>query len=256
MHDEVIDRQEPADGQRGRTDLCGLRRARLAGHPRPEDEPHRGARDPDARAARRGAVALPEAESAVAVVGRHASLGEPAVQPGRSAQPDARQQGPRVADVEDSPQRRSRLVLRPGEQVRGVVPAAQQRPSGVVLRSEDEAVHAHRHLLRDAPPAVRQRRERDRVLQRAVRPDRRLDRLKVYDETKDEQKAVGWCGQVVDTNGDGKITAPPWNQITGRGDSILYAGDTTGGGGAPADGRAEPAAARRPAVPIRSSTRW
>ena len=53
---------------------------------------------------------------------------------------------------------------------------------------------------------------------------------KVYDETKDEQKAVGWCGQVVDTNGDGKITAPPWNQITGRGDSLLYAGDTTGGG--------------------------
>jgi hypothetical protein len=67
---------------------------------------------------------------------------------------------------------------------------------------------------------------------------------KVYDETKDEQKAVGWCGQVVDTNGDGKITAPPWNQITGRGDSLLYAGDTTGasgGGGRPggAGGRAQ-----------------
>ncbi len=60
---------------------------------------------------------------------------------------------------------------------------------------------------------------------------------KVYDETKDEQKAVGWCGQVVDTNGDGKITAPPWNQITGRGDSLLYAGDTQGGGGT-AGGRA------------------
>ena len=55
---------------------------------------------------------------------------------------------------------------------------------------------------------------------------------KVYDETKDEQKAVGWCGQVVDTNGDGRITAPPWNQITGRGESLLYTGDTTGGGGA------------------------
>jgi hypothetical protein len=55
---------------------------------------------------------------------------------------------------------------------------------------------------------------------------------KVYDETKDEQKAVGWCGQVVDTNGDGKITAPPWNQITGRGDSLLYSGDTQGGGNA------------------------
>ena len=68
---------------------------------------------------------------------------------------------------------------------------------------------------------------------------------KVYDETKDEQKAVGWCGQVVDTNGDGKITAPPWNQITGRGDSLLYGGDTTGGnpnaGGRPggAGGRAQ-----------------
>jgi hypothetical protein len=58
---------------------------------------------------------------------------------------------------------------------------------------------------------------------------------KVYDETKDEQKAVGWCGQVVDTNGDGKITAPPWNQISGRGDSFLYTGDTTGGN-APAAG--------------------
>ena len=54
---------------------------------------------------------------------------------------------------------------------------------------------------------------------------------RIWDETKDEQKAVGWCGQVVDTNGDGKITAPPWNQITGRGESLLYAGDTTGGSG-------------------------
>ena len=37
---------------------------------------------------------------------------------------------------------------------------------------------------------------------------------KVYDETKDEQKAVGWCGQVLDTNGDGKITKP-FNQVAG-----------------------------------------
>jgi len=53
---------------------------------------------------------------------------------------------------------------------------------------------------------------------------------KVYDQTKDEQKAVGWCGQVLDTNGDGKITRP-WNVVaSGRGDqSALYAGDTTGG---------------------------
>jgi hypothetical protein len=54
---------------------------------------------------------------------------------------------------------------------------------------------------------------------------------KVYDETHDEQKAAGWCGQVLDTNGDGKITKP-FNQVAGgRGaDSVQYAGDTAGGG--------------------------
>ena len=35
---------------------------------------------------------------------------------------------------------------------------------------------------------------------------------KVYDQTKDEQQANGWCGQVLDTNGDGKITRP-WNML-------------------------------------------
>jgi hypothetical protein len=57
---------------------------------------------------------------------------------------------------------------------------------------------------------------------------------KVYDETKDEQKANGWCGQVVDTNGDGKITQP-WNRPPGgRGqqtplyeDGVTFAGGDT-----------------------------
>jgi streptogramin lyase len=62
---------------------------------------------------------------------------------------------------------------------------------------------------------------------------------KVYDQTKDEQKAGGWCGQVLDTNGDGKITKP-WNVIDARGESVLYAGDTTGGAGG-ARGRGAPA---------------
>jgi hypothetical protein len=48
---------------------------------------------------------------------------------------------------------------------------------------------------------------------------------KVFDETKDEHKAVGWCGQVVDTNGDGRITRP-WNQRSPGAISLLYAGDT------------------------------
>jgi hypothetical protein len=50
---------------------------------------------------------------------------------------------------------------------------------------------------------------------------------KVYDQTKDEQKANGWCGQVLDTNGDGRITRP-WN-VSRSGNSALYLGDTAGG---------------------------
>jgi hypothetical protein len=55
---------------------------------------------------------------------------------------------------------------------------------------------------------------------------------KIYDATKDETKAVGWCGQVLDTNGDGKITRPFQIQRLGRaGDaSILYSTDTAAGG--------------------------
>src|SRR5215475_4443822 len=52
---------------------------------------------------------------------------------------------------------------------------------------------------------------------------------KIFDETRDERKAVGWCGQVVDTNGDGRITRP-WNRVAGRGESVLYQGDTASGG--------------------------
>src|SRR4030095_9627458 len=55
-------------------------------------------------------------------------------------------------------------------------------------------------------------------------------------ERKAEQTAVNWCGQVLDTNGDGKITRP-WNTTTQAlsGNELLYQGDT-GGGGAPAPG--------------------
>ena len=64
---------------------------------------------------------------------------------------------------------------------------------------------------------------------------------KVYDETKDEQKAVGWCGQVLDTNGDGKITKP-WNRSPdGRGDRSLVAPATPpAGAGAAGAARAGP----------------
>jgi hypothetical protein len=48
------------------------------------------------------------------------------------------------------------------------------------------------------------------------------------DESKAEQAAVGWCEQVVDTNGDGKITRP-WNDIRRIADlANLYGTDTAG----------------------------
>jgi hypothetical protein len=46
---------------------------------------------------------------------------------------------------------------------------------------------------------------------------------KVFDQTKNEQLANGWCGQVLDTNGDGRITKP-WN-VARVGNPALYAAD-------------------------------
>ena len=66
------------------------------------------------------------------------------------------------------------------------------------------------------------------------------------DELKAEQTAVGWCGQVVDTNGDGKITKP-WNVQVGRGASIelvLYQEGTGPAGRGAAPGAASPAVDR------------
>ncbi|HEY2381036.1 MAG TPA: carboxypeptidase-like regulatory domain-containing protein [Terriglobia bacterium] len=78
---------------------------------------------------------------------------------------------------------------------------------------------------------------------------------KLYDktlaETKDEFKAertaVGWCGQVLDTNGDGKITRPFNNLGTNQlsGNELLYAGEN--GGGAPAPRGAAAAGGGAPA---------
>jgi hypothetical protein len=44
---------------------------------------------------------------------------------------------------------------------------------------------------------------------------------RVYDLTRDEQQAAGWCGQVLDTNGDGRITRP-WNLPAARGQTAAY----------------------------------
>ncbi len=52
---------------------------------------------------------------------------------------------------------------------------------------------------------------------------------KTHDEHASETAAVGWCEQVVDTNGDGKITRP-WNDVRRVADlAALYNTDTGGG---------------------------
>jgi len=38
---------------------------------------------------------------------------------------------------------------------------------------------------------------------------------RLYDETHDEQVSQGWCPQIIDTNGDGRITRP-WNAASNR----------------------------------------
>ena len=48
---------------------------------------------------------------------------------------------------------------------------------------------------------------------------------KLYDQTRDEKVATGWCPIVLDTNADGKITKP-WNEPVGGG-----RGQNEGGGG-------------------------
>jgi hypothetical protein len=80
---------------------------------------------------------------------------------------------------------------------------------------------------------------------------------KVYDETlastkdefKAEQAAVGWCAQIVDTNGDGRITKPWQTAPRGGFDNLLYVTDTEGnsniaGRGAAAGGQGAAAAGR------------
>ena len=190
MHDLVsTDKNRPTVNRTGRSTRC-----------RPDmdrswfsisDELDRGARDSDARAARGGAVALPGAESSVAVVGQRASLVEPAVQPGRSPQPDARQQGPCVDDVEDPPQCGSVVVQRSANKFAAWFPL---RNSGRQASFYDpktrqfvliDTCYATHHLQFDNDP------NETVYFNELSGPIVGWIDSKVYDETKDEQKAVG-----------------------------------------------------------------
>ena len=101
MHDEAsTDKNHPTVNANGRIYAVS------AGHGQlvvldPNEHTHDRPRHSDPGAAGRGPVALPRAGPSVAALGQRAPVGQSAVRPGRSPQPDARQQGPRVDDVED-----------------------------------------------------------------------------------------------------------------------------------------------------------
>ena len=93
-----------------------------------------------------------------------------------------------------------------GSSVGQSVPDGARRPPHRGARSEDEEIHVRRHLLLDAPPAVRLRRERHAVDERR-RPVVGWLNTKMFDQTGDAAKSQGWTALVLDTNGNGKRDA-------------------------------------------------
>ena len=192
-----------------------FRRARPARRAGSERAQHVRARHSDARAAGRKSLRGSRRRIAPSLFwGNEHLWAQPSLQSGRSAQPDARQQGPGMDDVEDPRQSGPGLVQRRREQVRRWFPL---RSSGRQASFYDpktqqftliDTCYSTHHLQFDNDA------NETRVFQRADRSDRRLDRHEGLrrDEGRAES-AVGWCGQVLDTNGDGKITKP-WNQVT------------------------------------------
>ena len=72
------------------------------------------------------------------------------------------------------------------------LPGESQRPPARDVRPEDEAVHAHRHLLQHAPPAVRRRRQRHAVDQQRWR--RRRGRLAEHEDVRRDARRAEVAG--------------------------------------------------------------
>ena len=152
-----------------------------SGEERGDDVHGAGARSQHAAQPRPGPRRGARRAAAVAVLGQRAHLGNARQQP----QLDVR---PRRAALAGGvgPRRRESGVLQGGlgSSVGQGVPDGARRPPPRGARSEDEEVHVRRHLLLDAPSAVRLRRQRHALDERRrsgrrlaqhedVRPDRR-----------------------------------------------------------------------------------
>jgi hypothetical protein len=133
-----LDRQESSDGERWR------KRVPSAGHGNGRFDPNENKTSPStSRRARRRKKSspFPRAEPPVASLGQRASLGESAVRSGTITRCSTAR--PRVDDAEDPATR-----TRPGKSA-CKLPMARCRAAGGkrLLRSEDQAVHADRHVL-------------------------------------------------------------------------------------------------------------
>jgi hypothetical protein len=229
MHDEVAtDKRHPT------VNAYGPIYAVSAGHGTlvildPLDEPYRRNRDSDARATRGRALTVSETESSFAVVGRHASVGNPPYNPADPHNPMLDSKGRVWITSKIRPNQDPSWCSDPANRYAAWYPlrnsgrqASVYDPKTKQFTLIDTCYSTH-HLQfdNDANETV--------YFNELTGPIFGWIDTKIFDETKDEQKAVGWCGQVVDTNGDGRITRP-WNRVTGRGESILYQGDTATGG--------------------------
>ncbi len=171
------------DRQRQRTGLRvarGERRlhARARSHA-PPGEPHPGSGARSEHPVRRAA----DGAARVPILGRGADLD----QQGQRAQPDARSQSAVVADVQGASQREPGHVPRGLDASVGEAHAGQRRrASPGDVRPGHEEDDAHRHLLRDAPPAVCRRREQHAVDEQRRR--RRRRRLAEHEDVRRDRR--------------------------------------------------------------------
>src|SRR6266566_79575 len=141
--------------------------------PRPRSREPQGEPGEDARARSRDAIVEERADAAVALLGRGAHLG----QPDEHAQSDARREEAGVVHVTRTAAGESRLLQEGiGSSLGEAVPGRVGEPASIDVRPEERKDHADQHVLPDASPRVRRRRQSHAVDERG-RSGQRCDRM-------------------------------------------------------------------------------
>ena len=252
MHDQISTDKNHPTVNGGGPHVRRQRRTRSTGLAGPARKQHLRHRHPDARSQGESSLALPRPQSPVDVLGHGAPVVQPALRSGRSAQSHDRQQGPRVDDFEDPRQRRPR----PG----AAIPKT-NTPTG--SRSRTAAAR---------PPIYDPKTQKFTLIDTCfsthhLQFDNDPDETVYFNELSGP--IVGWIDtKVYDANprraerpsaGAGKCSTPTATEKSpsrgtsfavrrGGEDSVLYDGDTAGGG------TRERRAQRGTQTPVRSQT--